>query len=142
MTRTMMRGAALSWLVIVLIAGSYLAWRVETGLTFRTDLMALLPMDEQDAAMQRAQVTVTQALSRQIVLLAGHAERYPDTAVRYEILSGDPAPLLASAARHARCLVVGSRGRGGFRGMLLGSTSRDLVNRTACPLLVAPSGTV
>jgi nucleotide-binding universal stress UspA family protein len=75
-------------------------------------------------------------------LLAGHAERYPDTAVRYEILSGDPAPLLASAARHARCLVVGSRGRGGFRGMLLGSTSRDLVNRTACPLLVAPSGAV
>src|ERR1700679_3128362 len=78
MTRPMMRGASLAWLVVVLIAGSYLAWRVETGLTFRTDLMALLPMDEQDAAMQGAQETVTQALSRQIVLLAGHADR--DTA--------------------------------------------------------------
>jgi predicted exporter len=71
----MLRRAALLWLVVVLIAGSYLAWRVESGLTFRTDLMALLPMDQQDAAMQRAQETVTQRLSRQIVLLAGHADR-------------------------------------------------------------------
>jgi predicted exporter len=70
-----MRTAALAWLAVVLIAGSYMAWRAEIGLTFRTDLMALLPMDEQDAAMQRAQETVTQALSRQIVLLAGHADR-------------------------------------------------------------------
>jgi nucleotide-binding universal stress UspA family protein len=47
--------------------------------------------------------------------------------------------MLASAARHARCLVVGSRGRGGFRGMLLGSTSRALVNHTHCPLVIAPA---
>ena len=71
----MIRRAASLWLAVVLIAGSYLAWRVETGLTFRTDLMALLPMDQQDAAMQRAQETVTQTLSRQIVLLAGSADR-------------------------------------------------------------------
>lgn len=71
-------------------------------------------------------------------LLSGHRERYPDTEVRHEILTGDPALMLASAARHARCLVVGSRGRGGFRGMLLGSTSRALVHHTDCPLLVVP----
>lgn len=72
-------------------------------------------------------------------LLAGHRERYPDVAVRHENLTGDPAATLASAARYARCLVVGSRGRGGFRGMLLGSTSRSLVHRTYCPLLVTPA---
>ncbi|MEE4543773.1 universal stress protein [Streptomyces sp. V4-01] len=72
-------------------------------------------------------------------LLAGHRERYPDVAVRHEILSGEPAASLASAARYARCLVVGSRGRGGFRGTMLGSTSRSLVHRTYCPLLVTPS---
>jgi nucleotide-binding universal stress UspA family protein len=72
-------------------------------------------------------------------LLAGHRERYPDTAVRYEIVTGDPALMLASVSRHARCLVVGSRGRGGFRGMLLGSTSRALVHHTDCPLLVVPA---
>lgn len=71
-------------------------------------------------------------------LLSGHRERYPDTEVRHEILTGDPALMLASAARHARCLVVGTRGRGGFRGMLLGSTSRSLVHHTDCPLLVVP----
>jgi predicted exporter len=71
----MIRRAALLWLAVVLIAGGYLAWRVETGLTFRTDLMALLPMDQQDAAMQHARETVTQSLSRQIVLLAGHKDR-------------------------------------------------------------------
>jgi nucleotide-binding universal stress UspA family protein len=70
--------------------------------------------------------------------LAGHRRRYPDTEVRHEILAGDPALLLATAARDARCLVVGSRGRGGFRGLLLGSTGRALVHHTACPLLVTP----
>lgn len=70
--------------------------------------------------------------------LAGHRRRYPDIDVRHEILGGEPALVLAAAAREARCLVVGSRGRGGFRGLLLGSTSRALVHRTACPLLVAP----
>lgn len=72
-------------------------------------------------------------------LLAGHSARYPDIEVRQEVLTGQPALMLISASRHARCLVVGSRGRGGFRGMLLGSTSRALVNHTHCPLLVTPA---
>jgi nucleotide-binding universal stress UspA family protein len=70
--------------------------------------------------------------------LAGHRRRYPDTEVRQEILTGRPAAMLASASRYARCLVVGSRGRGGFLGLLLGSTSRGLVHHTDCPLLVTP----
>jgi nucleotide-binding universal stress UspA family protein len=64
--------------------------------------------------------------------------RFPDVSVRQEVLTGEPALMLASAARHARGLVVGSRGRGGFRGALLGSTSRALVHHTHCPLIVAP----
>ena len=71
----MIRLAAALWLAIVLAAGAYLACRVGSGLTFRTDLMALLPMDQQDATAQRAQLAVTQSLSRQIVLLAGHPDR-------------------------------------------------------------------
>ncbi|SEG87561.1 Nucleotide-binding universal stress protein, UspA family [Actinacidiphila yanglinensis] len=70
-------------------------------------------------------------------LLAGFHEKYPDTEVSHEILTGDAGPMLATAARHARCLVVGSRGRDGSHGMLLGSTSRSLVHGTHCPLLVA-----
>ncbi|MEV4738902.1 universal stress protein [Streptomyces sp. NPDC049555] len=70
--------------------------------------------------------------------LAGHCAQYPEVQVRREVLTGDPAGMLASAARRARCLVVGARGRGGFRGMLAGSTSRTLAHRTECPLIVAP----
>jgi nucleotide-binding universal stress UspA family protein len=71
-------------------------------------------------------------------VLAGYGERYPDIDVSQEILSGRPALVLASVAREARCLVVGSRGLGGFRGMLLGSTSRALIHHTDCPLIIAP----
>lgn len=70
-------------------------------------------------------------------ILAGCGEKFPDTKVSHEVLTGEAAYMLTAAARHARCLVVGSRGRGGFRGMLLGSTSRSLVHTTHCPLLIA-----
>lgn len=71
-------------------------------------------------------------------IVADCREPYPGVDVECEILTGDPAYVLAVRARHARCLVVGSRGHGGFRDMLLGSTSRSLINSTYCPLLVAP----
>jgi nucleotide-binding universal stress UspA family protein len=41
-----------------------------------------------------------------------------------------------SIACHAQLLVVGSRGHGGFAGMLLGSTSQALIYHSPCPLLV------
>jgi len=71
--------------------------------------------------------------------LAGYRQRFPDMVVRHEILTGDPAVELAAAARFARCLVVGCRGRGGFKGLVLGSTSRALVHHTYCPLVVTPA---
>jgi nucleotide-binding universal stress UspA family protein len=101
----------------------------------KTDLVAVEVRRPRDAAWPEFLEDTELHLSE---LLSGHRERYPDTAVRHEILTGEPALMLASAARHARCLVVGSRGRGGFRGMLLGSTSRALVHHTACPLVVVP----
>jgi len=72
--------------------------------------------------------------------LAGWRERYPDVRVRHEVLTGDPARMLAIAATRARCLIVGSRGLGGFRGMLLGSTGRALVHRCTSPLVIVPPG--
>lgn len=70
--------------------------------------------------------------------LAGWREKFPGVSVRHQVAVGTPAMALARAAADARCLVVGSRGRGGFRGMVLGSTSQTLVHHAPCPLLVVP----
>lgn len=48
-----------------------------------------------------------------------------------------PVRALLTHAADAQLLVVGSRGRGGFSGMLLGSTSQALIYHAPCPLLVA-----
>ncbi|HXP98089.1 MAG TPA: hypothetical protein VN809_15345 [Telmatospirillum sp.] len=66
---------ALLWLVAVAVAGGYLAWRAVEGIHFRTDLTALLPREDQDPALQRANDTVTRALSQHVVLLFGAADR-------------------------------------------------------------------
>lgn len=68
--------------------------------------------------------------------LAGWQEKYPDVAVRRVVTGGRPARRLIEEAGDAQLLVVGSRGRGGFAGMLLGSTSQALIHHAPCPLLV------
>ncbi|MDN3359771.1 universal stress protein [Actinomadura sp. DC4] len=68
--------------------------------------------------------------------LAGWQEKYPDVAVRRVVTGGRPAGRLLDAAEDGQLLVVGSRGRGGFAGMLLGSTSQALIHHAPCPLMV------
>ncbi|NUU17573.1 universal stress protein [Cellulomonas humilata] len=68
--------------------------------------------------------------------LAGHAERYPDVEVHAVVRRGAPAHVVLSAAADAELLVVGSRGRGGFRGLLLGSVSRTVLQHAVCPVVV------
>lgn len=72
-------------------------------------------------------------------MMVGWAERYPDVVVRTEVLRGDPVPVLRETARSAQLLVVGSRGRGGFVGLLLGGVSSRLLHGSPCPVLVVPS---
>lgn len=63
------------WLIITCIAGGYLLLRIHDGLTFSTDLMALLPHEEQDQVLQRADDIVTKSLSQRILLFVGHKNR-------------------------------------------------------------------
>jgi nucleotide-binding universal stress UspA family protein len=56
--------------------------------------------------------------------------------VSQRVVMGHPAKVLLDAAEDAALLVVGSRGRGGFTGMLLGSVSQHVIARAACPVVV------
>ena len=72
-------------------------------------------------------------------LLAGWHEEYPDVEVRRHLVRGHPVRTLVEEARGAEMLVVGSRGRGGFSGLLLGSVSNGVLREATCPVAVIRS---
>jgi nucleotide-binding universal stress UspA family protein len=57
-------------------------------------------------------------------------------AVTGQVVENSPATALLDAARDADLLIVGSRGHGGFTGLLLGSVSSQVIHHAHCPVLV------
>jgi nucleotide-binding universal stress UspA family protein len=66
----------------------------------------------------------------------GLAEHVP---VARTVVWGEPAQTLCARAREADLLVVGSRGRGRFKGLVLGSVSQQCVREAAVPVVVVPA---
>jgi len=82
----------------------------------------------QTATYEQA-LTAAQAIAREVDA---------DLQIRTVLRPGRAAHVLSEEAAGAYALVVGSRGRGGFSGMVLGSTSLRLTTRTGVPVIVVP----
>lgn len=90
----------------------------------------LAPASLSDMISEEERVVLSEAV-------AGLEEDYPDLKVRRVLETGlDPVDALVQAAGRARMLVVGSRGRGGFKRLLLGSTAHGVLKHLPCPTII------
>ena len=90
-----------------------------------TPLMAPPDVVERD---ERAALTAS---------LSGWRDKYPDVEVEALLAEGRPAAVLIGVSATAQLVVVGSRGHGGFVGLLLGSVGQHLLHHAACPVIIA-----
>lgn len=95
-------------------------------------------VDEAYAVLSEASTRQTEARLAVSESLAGWREKFPDVEVTEVIADGHPvdALLAEASAAQAALVVVGSRGRGGFAGLLLGSVSRGVLHHATCPVAV------
>lgn len=73
--------------------------------------------------------------------LAGWQEKYPEVRVERDLVHDRPTRALRRCAQTARLVVVGRRGRGGFRDLVLGSTSQHLLHHATSPVAVVRTET-
>lgn len=89
------------------------------------------------AVVDRGQVLadVETALAQRVAEVAADRGVEP----KVHALDGSGAALLTEFSTAVELVVVGSRGRGGFAGMLLGSTSQSVLHHASCPVMVVPA---
>ncbi|OJZ72834.1 universal stress protein [Mycobacterium paraffinicum] len=88
----------------------------------------ILGMDWHDREIQAAETLAER--------LAGWQDRYPDVRIERKLFCDKPSEWLLKESERAQLVVVGSRGRGGFPGMLLGSVSSAVAQSARVPVLV------
>ncbi|MGI5241027.1 universal stress protein [Dactylosporangium sp. CA-139066] len=118
------------------------AGRVVVGIDGSHESERALEFGFEEAAFRGAGLTALHAYDRDdeqrglVETTSRWAEKYPDVDVRYHGVRARPAEALADRSAGSELLVVGSRGRGGFAGLLLGSVSQAAIHHAACPVAV------
>lgn len=91
--------------------------------------------DYESSWLQHASQAAREELDR---VLGEVAPEPRSVTINEDVVEGPPADVLVQTAKDADLLVVGTRGRGGFAGLLLGSVSQRCVERAPCPVVVVP----
>ncbi|GLY70461.1 universal stress protein [Amycolatopsis taiwanensis] len=100
-------------------------------LPFEDVLMEYVPM-EQESAQEEQRGLLSESL-------AGWQEKYPDVRVDRVVTKDRPRHHLLDWSGRAQLVIVGSRGRGGFLGLLLGSVGQALIHHAQCPVMIVHS---
>ncbi|MHA2790053.1 universal stress protein [Corynebacterium sp. S7] len=88
------------------------------------------------AAQEQWEVVEQEQIAMLSERLAPLEKEYPNVQVKKVISRDRPVRTLVEQSEGAQLLITGSHGRGGFKGMLLGSTSRALLQSAPCPMMV------
>jgi nucleotide-binding universal stress UspA family protein len=129
-------------------AGGYVPGPIVVGADGSAASQAAVDFAFEQAALRNAPVLAVHALADAPGSLGGSRNRqedfeeamtrlekeHPGIAVLRHVAMGGARDALLTAARDAQMLIVGSRGRGGIRGMLLGSVSQALICHAPCPI--------
>lgn len=110
---------------------------IELLTAWQTPIVGAYPMSSPSVAVYDDSELIA-AAAAETEALATRCRADLDVPVESYVGRGGPAEVLLAAAEHAGLLVVGSRGRGGFARLLLGSTSTQCATHATVPTVVVP----
>lgn len=141
-------GASQAGLPVVLGVDGSPAGEAAVGLAFETAARRAVPLravhawsdvvlDPAVAVLIDREAMETEERALLAERLAGWSQKYPDVEVEHVLVRDRPAHALVEESARAGLVVVGSRGRGGLAGLLLGSVGHALLHHARSPVLIA-----